>query len=225
MHLLFNIGNTLLFFSFISGATPLFAASSSEADIENIELVGTITGKHQLAIIRVLNQSDKIYQLHQKILGYSIKSITIKTVTLEKRQKLYTLDLIAIQNRKLFTSRSMANISQVDVNFEYRINRKTFDTLSQDTQSWLDDVGLELQLDDGYWSGYKITYVRENSPAELLGLVTGDIIKGINDIAIRQNAEKFIQHISQLSNVTQFTLNMKHDNNDFTITIIIDDEK
>ena len=73
-----------LYFAFLN------IASADNLDLENsiskVELVGTITGKHALAILRLENQLEGIYQLNQTILGYTIKSISEKICSLNKKQ-------------------------------------------------------------------------------------------------------------------------------------------
>ncbi len=188
-----------------------------------IELVGTITGKHVLAILRIKNQSEGIYQVNQTILGYTITTITKKTVTLVKHNQSSTLTLIPVKNRKyngLNTNPTTLTI------YEYRINRNIINSLQSDTQTWLNNIHMKMHTEDGYFTGYQITQIQENSPAALLGLAEGDIITGINNIFIKQNPEHFITKIGLLKNAKQFTLNMKNEDVDFKLKFTItDDEK
>jgi len=198
---------------------------ASEVDFSKVELVGTITGKHTLAIIRLKDKSEGIYQINQELLGYTIISISAKSVLLKKFDKLFTLSLIAIKNRHYYGDESDLNSKNKTtlVTYEYRINRNTFNSLHNDTQSWLDNVGMKMQIENGFFSGYEITFIKENSPAELLGLTQGDVIKGINNIMIKQNTENFIKKISTLTNAKQFTLNMKHNDTEFNLKFLIQD--
>lgn len=212
-----------LYFAFLN------IASADNLDLENsiskVELVGTITGKHALAILRLENQLEGIYQLNQTILGYTIKSISEKSVVLIKNNKFITLTLVPIKKRQYYGLNTTSDNKKTLANYEYRIKRNTFNSLHNDTQSWLDNVRMEMHIEDGYFTGYRITHIRANSPAELLGLTEGDIIKGINDVLIKQNTEKFITKINQLPNATHFTLNMRHKEVDFNLKFFIEDDK
>lgn len=210
-----------LYFVFLSCASA--SNLDSGDDISKIKLVGTITGKHALAILRIENQSDGIYQLNQKILNYSIKSISEKSVLLTKYNKSITLTLIPVKNRQFYDTNSRDETSIAT--HEYRISRNTFDSLHKNTQSWLNNVRMEIQLDNGYFTGYKITYIKKNSPAELLGLAEGDIIKGVNNVFIKQNTENFISNISKLRNANQLILNMRHKDIDFNLKLVIEENK
>lgn len=207
----------LLFLNLASAAT----LNSTNA-LSKIDLVGTITGKHALAILRLQNHSEGIYQINQKISGYTVTVISKKSVVLTKNKKSYTLALVAVANRHFYDINDNTSKKTTLATYEYRINRNTFNSLRYDTQSWLDNVRLEMQVENGYFSGYIMTYIRKNSPAELLGLTEGDVIKGINGILIKQNTEYFINNISQLTNARQFTLNMRHKETDFNLKFLID---
>ncbi len=200
-------------------------ASTAAANVSNIELVGTITGKRSFAILRLPNNAEGIYQLNQTILGYSIKTISKKSVVLTKKQHTVKLSLLAVKERQYYGLNNKPDISTPLKTHEYRINRNTFNSIKNDTQFWLDSVRFKLHIQDGFLSGYQITKVQKNSPAELLGLVEGDIIKGINGVLIKQNADNFIKKISLLENANQFTLNMSHSDINFNLKFIIDADK
>jgi len=227
----YTIGNIyriseILFFANLYLVFLSFASASNQDsgnNISKIKLVGTITGKHALAILRIENQSDGIYQLNQKILNYSIKSILEKSVLLTNHNESITLTLIPVKNRRYYGANSKDKTSIAT--HEYQISRNTFDSLHKNTQSWLNNVRMEIQLDNGYFTGYKITYIRKNSPAELLGLAEGDIIKGVNNVFIKQNTENFINNISKLVNAKQFILNMRHKDIDFNLKFVIEENK
>ena len=219
-------GNFLIFVHLYFTLLNFVSADNlnSENTISNIKLVGTITGKHALAILRLENKLEGIYQLNQKILDYTITSISEKSVILTIDKKSITLTLIPIKNRKYYGADSTSNNKTKLATYEYRVNRKTFNSLHNDIQSWLDNIQMKIHLDNGYFTGYRITNIKKNSPVELLGLTEGDIIKGINDVLIKQNAENFITKISQLANANQFTLNMRHKEMDFNLKFLIEDD-
>ncbi len=200
------------------------SSPASAANISNIELVGTITGKRSFAVLRIPNNSEGIYQINQTILGYTIKTISKKSVILTKGQHTVKLSLLAIKERQYYGLNTNPVASTPLKTHEYRINRNTFNSIKNDTQFWLDTVRFELQIQDGFLSGYTITKIQKNSPAELLGLVEGDIIKGINGVLIKQNTTDFIKKISLLENVNQLTLNMSHSEVDFNLKFIIEDD-
>ncbi|VAW96872.1 hypothetical protein MNBD_GAMMA22-1238 [hydrothermal vent metagenome] len=212
-----------LFFVNIALAAPSIAASG--ADISKLELVGTITGKRSFAVLRIANKAEGIYQLNQSILGYSIKAINKKSITLAKYKQIIKLSLVPVRKRQFFGLDANPKMTAPLKAHEYRINRNTFNSIKIDTQFWLDSVHFKLEIEDGYLSGYKITNIQKNSPAELLGLVEGDIIKGINGVLIKKNADNFIKKISLLEKANHFTLNMSHENTKFDLTFIIEDDE
>ena len=212
----------LLYFIFLN---PVNAENLNQNnDISKIELVGTITGKHVLAILRINNQSDGIYQVNQTILGYTITAITKKSVTLIKNNKSSSLALVPVQDRKYYDLNSTDTSATTLASYEYRINRNTFNSLQSDTQTWLNNIKMKIYLENGYFTGYQITKIQENSPAALLGLAEGDIIMGINNIFIKQDPEYFITKIGQLKNASQFTLNMKNEDLNFNLKFTITDD-
>jgi type II secretory pathway component PulC len=222
------VGNKKLFFLIylnfalinISNAEDL----TTDDVISKIELVGTITGKHILAILRYDNKLEKIFQLNQSIQGYTLTTISNKSVTLTKKNKSSILLLIPNRNRKYFDTNSNTNKISIPPTYEYRMNRKTFTSLHADTQTWLNDVQMKIVIQESYFTGYRITHIQENSPAELLGLSEGDVIVGLNNTLIKQNPEDFITKIGQLKNAKQFILNMKHAQLAFKLKFIIDDK-
>jgi len=199
-------------------------AANSNSQLSDLKLVGTITGKHVLAIIRVKDKSDGIYKLDQKILGYAITAITQKSVTLTKQNKTYSLNIIAIKNRLFYGINSNSKNNEIPKIIQYRINRNTFESLADDTQSWLNDVQMTMEIEKGNFTGYKIVRIQKNSPADLLGLTEGDVIRGINGILIKNNADSFIKKIGTLAKTSTFTLNMKHKQKKFDLRFIIEDQ-
>ncbi|MFV2059388.1 MAG: hypothetical protein ACC653_01820 [Gammaproteobacteria bacterium] len=198
---------------------------TDDGEISQIELVGTITGKHVLAILRIKNDSEEIYQINQFVLGYKITAIANDSVTLTQSNKSTHLSLVPATNRKYHGNISNLNNAEKITRYEYRINRKTFNSLHNDTQTWLNNIGMKVLTEDGYFSGYQITRIKENSPAELLGLSEGDIITGINNSLIREDPNNFITKIGQLKNAKHFTLNMRNKQFIFELKFIINDDK
>ncbi len=200
------------------------ALDVNKTDIQTVELVGTIIGKHTLAVLRIKNQSEGIYQQNQKILGYTIKSITKQSVLLTQQYKSIRLTLVPVKNRKHPGTKHSATQANRP-SYEYRINRNTFNSLQTDTQSWLDNIRMLMHIENGYFTGYKISYIRDNSPAELLGLIKDDIIIGIDNILVKHNAEDFIKKLGKLENTNMFVLNMKRKQQEFNLVFHIDDKK
>jgi len=121
--------------------------------------------------------------------GYKLKNVFADYVVFERNYKQYRL---YITKPKVDTR--WKNVQKSEVLDEEEVRRipssEVKKAITNPTNIWK-NIGLKEHLNKGKQDGFKVSFVRKGTMFEALGLKVGDIIVGINNKELKNNAQAF----------------------------------
>jgi len=121
--------------------------------------------------------------------GYKLKKVFADYVVFERNYKQYRL---YITKPKVDTRwKNVQKSAEIEEQEVRRIpSAEVKQAISNPTNVWK-NIGLREHFDKGKQDGFKVSFVRKGTVFEALGLKVGDIIVGINNKELKNNAQAF----------------------------------
>ncbi len=122
--------------------------------------------------------------------GYTLKKVFNEYVVFEKNYKQYRLYIIKPEG----ASRWQNVQKPKSVNGDEPVRRiptsEVQKAIANPTNIWK-NIGMREHISKGKPDGFKVSFVRKGSIFESLGLQVGDIIQGVNNKELKNNAQAF----------------------------------
>ncbi len=153
--------------------------SSPDGNIEDLRLMGTVTGPSSIARAMILKKGEKlseIFGLWKDVYGYKLVAINSSNVKLKKGSDTYTLDLY---EKKSFTQKPGTGTKPGTI--KKQISKSE---IQQKVLNNLDNAMKGLRAGpnrkNGEIDGYKLIRVRPYNILYKYGIRSGDILKRVN---------------------------------------------
>ena len=159
--------------------------------IHDVQLVGIYSGKDTCIVTLLKKGKSFVLANGEKIDGFVLTGASAKEAYFEKDKKAYTLRLFEKASKNLSSiSTVKQQVSQIKNSSASQhisshdgikvVPRNLLRTYTSDIDKAMRDIGLRPVMKNGQMQGYKVRFIRRNSPFAKLGLERGDIIKSIN---------------------------------------------
>jgi len=172
---------------------PVRKPTQKAPSIKDMQLVGIYSSEHACIVTLLKKGKSHILSSGDEIDGFVLKSASAREAYFEKAGKAYTLKLF---EEKKKNNSSIGTIEpayedgrestrEVDAEISSRdgiklVPRSLLKSYVSDMNKAMRDIGLRPVRRAGQMLGYKVRFVRRNSPMNKLGLQRGDVIKAIN---------------------------------------------
>ena len=121
--------------------------------------------------------------------GYTLKKVFSDYVVFERSYKQYRLYITKPKIDKRWNNvQSAPDLLEEDVR---RISSSDVKQAIANPSNIWKNIGLKPHMSKGKASGFKVSFVRKGTMFEALGLKVGDVIEGINNKELKNNAQAF----------------------------------
>ncbi len=173
--------------------TPVKKPTKRAPSIRDIKLVGIYSSEHSCIVTLLKKGKSHILSNGDAIDGFVLKRASAREAYFEKKGKEYTLKLFEEKSKGHSGAGSIEPVYQnnaagqeeMDEEISSRdgvklVPRSLLKSYVFDMDKAMRDIGLRPVRRSGQMLGYKVRFIRRNSPLNRLGLQRGDVIKSIN---------------------------------------------
>jgi general secretion pathway protein C len=189
-----------------NGITP--AAS----DLNELQLLGTISGPASIARILIKKKQDKdpqIYKLWEDVFGYKLVRIDNAKIYLKKEKTVLTLDMYPKDEKTQQNASGPGVKSAVDSKTVQALSRSEIQQkLLNNVDNALEGLQAGPNRVNGKIDGYRLARVSPNNFLYKLGARSGDIAKRINGHAI-DSTEKLLGLWQSLQGESRITIDIE----------------
>jgi general secretion pathway protein C len=159
------------------------AISSAASDLNDLQLLGTITGPAAIARILIKKKQEKdaqIFKLWSDVYGYKLVRIDNAKIYLKKDKTIETLDMYP-KEEKTMQNASPASVKATESKTTQSLSRSEIQQkLLNNIDNALDGLQAGPNRVNGKIDGYRLARVSPNNFLYKLGARSGDIAKRIN---------------------------------------------
>ncbi|MDF1879704.1 PDZ domain-containing protein [Sulfurimonas sp. MAG313] len=157
--------------------------------------------KNNMAKSKTISEGD-IFE------GYTLKKVFTNYVIFERSFKQYRLYITKPKEDKRWKQVQKADAGPQEVR---RIaSSEVKKAIANPTNIWK-NIGLRPHSSAGKQDGFKVSFVRKGTVFEALGLKVGDVIIGVNNKELKNNAQAFSAY-QELKNTKALKLSIKRGN-------------
>lgn len=122
--------------------------------------------------------------------GYTLKKVFNEYVVFEKNYKQYRLYIVQSKGPARWENVKKKAPSAGDEPVRRIPSAEVKKAIANPTNIWK-NIGMREHFTKGKQDGFKVSFVRKGSVFESLGLQVGDIIQGVNNKELKNNAQAF----------------------------------
>jgi type II secretion system protein C len=187
----------------------------------SFRLVGTtVFGEKSSVILEDLTRGTQgVYRLGDMIQGYTISTIRNDSATLTKQDQELVLMLAPGGNSPL----SNQFIKKVGEN-SWTVSADKVNDMVGNIDQYVGQVIAYQHRENGKPAGFRIRHLKEGNDFEKMGIKSEDIIKRVNGIDVN-DLSSVIKAVYELSDDTNFTVEVERNNQPTDITIGLVDGK
>lgn len=199
---------------------PLINTGSSEKQITDLRLIGTVVGNEKLSYaIFLTNKGQEIYKVNQTIPEYGkVHKVMFDKVLIKQEEK-----ILEVQFEDLKVKEVSKNPAKPD-QFAQRIGKGTYIVDQERLRQAIDnpdkimtDARLIPNNVNGIQQGFILREVKPDGIYQSLGLQNGDILLRINDYDI-SNPERALQAFTSLKGMDRVQVDLIRNGNRMTMT-------
>ncbi len=169
--------------------------SKPQGSIKDIELLAIYNSSDVTVITVLYKNKTKVLSRGEEINGFVLESAGSNFATLSKNAKTYKISLIKSKkgdksvstvkrnsstSSKVESTPSKAKGEIIDAGDHRIIDRSLVEHYGKNMKEVMKDIGIADEKEGNDLKGFRVTFVRKNSPFSKLGLRRGDVIKSIN---------------------------------------------
>jgi len=160
-------------------------------NITNMLLKGLYGNSSKGFVILALKSSPKkssIIGLGEDFSGFTLQSISSRSVLFVKAGKEYVLELEEVKNKKSYVKRVKKRVSVTAVSTSDEpnsVSRKDIASYAKNPKQIWRDISIREVKQNGKITGFRVNRIAKNSPMAQLGLQKGDIIIRANNIELK----------------------------------------
>ena len=164
-----------------------------QPSIRDIRLVGIYSGGEVCIVTLLKKGKSHILSKGEEIDGFILTGASAKEAYFEKENKQYTLKLFEEKPKGKSRISNVVNTTSpaavknenkeekiIDKDGIKLVPRSVLKSYVSDIDKAMRDIGLRPVKKNNQMIGYKVRFIRKNSPFAKLGLLRGDMIKAIN---------------------------------------------
>jgi len=121
--------------------------------------------------------------------GYTLKKVFKDYVVFERSYKQYRLYITKPKIDKRWKN-VQPNPEPIEEDVRRISSGEVKQAISNPSEIWK-NIGLKPHMSEGKPNGFKVSFVRKGTVFEALGLKVGDIIQGVNNKELKNNAQAF----------------------------------
>ncbi len=184
--------------------------------IKDIKLLGIYHASDATVVTVLYKGKTKVLAQGEVVNGFTLETAGSDYALFGKHGKSYRVDLLRKQNTAnrssirpvLFSKKrkdsSMAEGEIVDAGDHRIVDKNLIQHYAGNMQEIMKNIGIVEVKDGQALKGFRVTFVRRNTPFAKLGLRRGDIIKAVNgqEINTYSAAMNVYKHINEMENLT-----------------------
>jgi len=164
-----------------------------QPSIRDIRLVGIYSGGEVCIVTLLKKGKSHILSKGEEIDGFVLTGASAREAYFDKENKQYTLKLFEEKPKGKSRISSVVNSTErsavknenkeekiIDKDGIKLVPRSVLKSYVSDIDKAMRDIGLRPVKKNNQMIGYKVRFIRKNSPFAKLGLLRGDMIKAIN---------------------------------------------
>ena len=167
----------------------------SGGSIKDIELLAIYNASDITVVTVSYKRKTKVLSKGEEINGYVLESAESRFATFSKASKSYTISLIKSKkedasvgkikdattpSKAESVSTTKAEGEIIDAGDHKIVDRSLVEHYGKNMKEVMKDIGIADEKDGNDLKGFRVTFVRKNSPFSKLGLRRGDVIRSIN---------------------------------------------
>ncbi|RRS31371.1 MAG: hypothetical protein P794_04110 [Epsilonproteobacteria bacterium (ex Lamellibrachia satsuma)] len=167
---------------------------NAQGSIKDIELLAIYNASDATVVTVSYKKKTKVLAKGDEINGFVLVSAENNFATFSKKSKVYRIDLIKSKEKKGDKSISRSNISPLrsrpsssqaegevmDAGDHKIVDKSLVEYYTNHMKEIGKSIGITEQKKGKDLKGFRVTFIRRNSPFAKLGLQRGDVIKSVN---------------------------------------------
>jgi len=197
-------------------------------NMKNIKLLA-IYGSSRMAVATVVSKGKtKVLSRGEDINGFVLSHVGLYSATFSKHAKSYTLQLLNTKKSAKSSGISIVPAPMdhppstqrtgdvTDLGDHKVIDRSLLDYYANNMEEIYQNIGVSELRENGKLDGFKLTFVRRDSPFAKLGIRRNDVIQSINGQKITSYNAAF-EIYKNIKNIENLTLTIKRGNEEMEL--------